>query len=308
MVILIGYIFGRFRSYPAGSDKLLNDYVLYISLPALLFIAVANADPKELLQWEFILATLAGIVTAYVLGLVIASFKRFSSSQSSIVGMAACYGTTGYMGVPIAVSVFGDQAAVPAAIATILHNIPAIMAVIITHDIALKSSQENGSLTSSFIGALKTTLLNPLTLAVIAGALVSFLSLTIPVMIESLATFLAAASGPTALFALGLGLAKLESKESIRLGNMISLSPIIAIKVFMQPLITFVVGYYVFGLAITNIWFVVAILMAAQPIGAGVYVFANKYNFFKDEVAISIMISLMVTVLTLSILLENMKI
>ncbi|ADZ89574.1 AEC family transporter [Marinomonas mediterranea] len=307
MVIFIGYVFGRFRSFPIGSDKLLNDYVLYISLPALLFIAVANADPVELLQWEFVFATLGGIAVAYLLGVILGSLRQFSHTQSSLVGMAACYGTTGYMGVPIAVSVFGEQAAVPAAIATILHNIPVIMTVIITHDIAAKASQDNGSLLDSLVGAVKTTFLNPLTLAVIAGGAVSFLSLAIPPMIQSFTTFLAGASGPTALFALGLGLAKLESKDSTSLRNIAFLSPIIITKVLVQPSVTFAIGYFIFGLTLDNIWFIVAVLMSAQPIGAGVYVFANKYNFFKDEVAVSITISLIITVMSLSFLLEYLK-
>ncbi|WP_275357169.1 AEC family transporter [Xenorhabdus bovienii] len=139
LIIFIGYIFGRLRPDSGKSDKLINDYVLYIALPALLFLAIARADMSELQQWGFITASLAGIGAAYILGILVAKFMGISLPQSSILSMGACYGTTGYMGVPILISVYGESAALPAAIATILHNIPAIMAVIITYDIFSKS-------------------------------------------------------------------------------------------------------------------------------------------------------------------------
>lgn len=37
IVILLGYCFGRIRPDSGQSDKLINDYVLYLALPALLF-------------------------------------------------------------------------------------------------------------------------------------------------------------------------------------------------------------------------------------------------------------------------------
>lgn len=72
------------------------------------------------------------------------------------------------MGIPILIAAFGPKAAVPAAIATILHNIPAIMTVIITHDL---TGQKQSSPLASVGRALVTTLKNPLTMAVLAGAL-----------------------------------------------------------------------------------------------------------------------------------------
>ena len=43
--------------------------------------------------------------------------------------------------------------------------------------------------------------------------------------------------------------------------------------------------------------------MAAQPIGAGVFVFASKYQYFEDETSVAIIASLIVALATLTILL-----
>ena len=113
LVILVGYCYGRTKPDSGNADKLINDYVLYIALPALLFIAVARADTSDLKQWGFMLSTLIGIAVSYMLAALLAKRMRIGLPHSSLLSMGACYGTTGYMGVPILISVYGEQAALP---------------------------------------------------------------------------------------------------------------------------------------------------------------------------------------------------
>ncbi|PHM44586.1 putative transporter YfdV [Xenorhabdus mauleonii] len=305
LIILVGYFFGRLRPDSGLSDKLINDYVLYIALPALLFLAIAQADISELQQWGFLAASLAGIGAVYILGMLVAKIMGIGLPQSSILSMGACYGTTGYMGVPILISVYGESAALPAAIATILHNIPAIIAVIITYDVF--SSRQSGSKISirqSFTGALKTTLSNPLTISVIAGLVFVCFSIPVPQFLQSFAQLLGNAAGPTALFALGLGLSRLKVTEHINSQTLKLVIPMLCLKIVIQPLITFICAYYLFGMQKTDIWMIVAIIMAAQPIGAGVYVFANKYGFKQEAISLSIIISLLIALVTLPMTLQ----
>ncbi|MDC9603749.1 AEC family transporter [Xenorhabdus griffiniae] len=306
LVIFIGYCFGRLRPDSGHSDKLINDYVLYIALPALLFLAIARADVSELQQWGFIAASLAGIGVVYVLGVLVAKIMGIGLPQSSLLGMGACYGTTGYMGVPILISVYGESAALPAAIATILHNIPAIIAVIITYDVlSTCQSGSNISISRSLVRSLKVTLSNPLTISVIAGLIFVYFEIPVPKFLQSLAAFLGNAAGPTALFALGLGLSRLKVKEHINAEALKLIVPMLLLKLGIQPLVTFICAYYLFGMQqADNIWLIAAIIMAAQPIGAGVYVFANKYGFKQETISLSIIISLFIALVTIPIVLQ----
>lgn len=301
-VILTGYLFARTRVIDKAGTRLLNDYVLFVALPALLFIAVARADPAELRQWDFMGATLIGIAVAFIAGLAAIRATGVRWPAATIPAMAASYGTTGYMGVPLVIAVLGAPAAVPAAIATILHNIPVIIAVILAHDLFAQRNGGGGGL-AAIGGALKTTLTNPLTVAVVAGAIVSITGMPLPEGVARFADFLGAAAGPSALFALGLGLAQLDAAKLRDLGRVFAILPLIAIKVLMQPLVTLLAGLYLFGMELRDLWFVCAVVMAAQPIGAGVFVFAAKYDYFEDETTIAIIASLLVTLISLPLLL-----
>ena len=301
-VIFAGWLFALWRGVDKAGTRLLNEYVLYGALPALLFVAVARADPAELRQWSFMGATLAGIAVAFVLGAVVARAGGTPMPRAAIPAMAASYGTTGYMGVPILITALGAGAAVPAAIATILHNVPVIMTVILLHDL-LSQREAAGSTGAAVAGALKATLTNPLTVAVAAGVVVSAAGIPLPSAVALFADFLGAAAGPTALFALGLGLAQLDATALVDRARIAAILPLIAIKVLVQPLVTFAVAIWVLGMDTRDLWFVAALIMAAQPIGAGVFVFASKYRHFEDETSVAIIASLIVTLVTLPILL-----
>lgn len=307
LVILVGFIFAKKEKFSVEAEQLINSYVLNIALPALLFLAVARADIHELMKWDFLISTLAGIFVAYILGLFLTLSIKVKSPQSSLIGMASCYGTTGYMGIPLVIMVFGSIAAVPAAIATILHNIPAIMAVIITYGVMSQNLQKKMTTFEIVKSALITTLKNPLTLSVLAGIIFSILNIKLPKILIIFSEFLGSAAGPTALFALGLGLAKLNISEHLRIKKLLKILPVVFIKIIIQPLVTFAVGYYLLNMNPNDIYFKTAILMAALPVGAGVYVFANKYNYYREESSIAIIISLIITLITITYLLDIIK-
>ena len=91
---------------------------------------------------------------------------------------------------------------------------------------------------------MKTTLTNPLTVAVVAGAIASSITgMPLPEGVARFADFLGAAAGPSALFALGLGLAQLDAAKLRDLGRVFAISaPDRPIKVLMQPLVTLARG------------------------------------------------------------------
>ncbi len=304
LVILVGFIFAKKEKFTNEAEQLINSYVLNIALPALLFLSIAQANIKELLRYDFLISTLSGIFVAYILGIILAFIIKVKSPQSSLVGMASCYGTTGYMGIPLVIIAFGTISAVPAAIATILHNIPAIMTVIITYGVMNQKNEKKVTTFDIIKSAFLITLKNPLTLSVLAGMLFTIFNIALPKILITFSSFLGSAAGPTALFALGLGLAKLNIYEHLSVNKLLKIFPVVFIKIIIQSLVTFLVGYYIFNMSLDDVYFKTAIIMAALPVGAGVYVFANKYNYYKEESSIAIIMSLIITLLTLTYILD----
>lgn len=290
-VIFVGWLFGRVRREVAG-DKLLNDYALYVALPALLFVAIARAERGDLGQWAFVCATLGGIAVAWLAGLVIARRAGVAAPSSSLIAMGACYGTTGYLGVPVLLAAYGREAALAAALATVLHNIPAIVAVILRHEMAEASWREGAG------RALRVAGRNPLLLAVLAGLAVALADVAVPEVVMRGAEFAGLSAGPVALFALGLGLSRLQRGD----GSAAWVWQMAAVKLLLQPLATLALAWLL-GLR-DGVWLAVAVVMAAQPVGAGVYVFARQYGFAAERMALGIVWSLLLALVALPLWLQ----
>lgn len=311
-VIFAGFLFGRFHPSGRLCDKLINDYVFYISLPALLFVSMVKADTTQLHQWGFLSATLLGIAVTYVLGILLACKNKIPLPEASIIGMAACYGTAGYLGIPVLISAFGERAIVPAAIATVMHNIPAVMAVTITHDIYHSRTRiGRASPMVSMMKVLVASLRSPVILAVLAGLVFLAFSIKVPKSLDSFSTFLGAAAGPTALFALGLNLSRFKvaqvNRESLYT-SFKTIGPLIFFKLVLHPIVTFFIAFFIFHMPGDSLWLVAAVVMAAQPIGAGVSIFAGKYRAQQETVSLAVVISILVAVVTLPILLNFLPI
>ena len=232
-----------------------------------------------------------------------AYIKKIDSPNSAIIAMLTSCGTTGYMGVPMVIIAFGTVATVPAAIATILHNIPVIITVIITFAIATQD-KEKRSIIDIIINVFSIIVKNPLVIAVSLGFVFVLFNIKLPEPIVRFSSFLGSAAGPTALFAIGVSLAKLEITKQLKINNLLRILPIVFIKIIIQPFSTFVIGYYLFHMEVNDIYFKVALLMSALPVGAGAYVFSNKYNYYEKEVSFSIIISLIITIFTLGYILN----
>lgn len=301
-IIIIGYIAGITGIVPTSGAKSLNNFVFYIALPALLFQSTATAPLEQLLNGPFIAINLGGILASFILALLLSKllFKR-SIQSATIYGMNASYGTTGYMGIPLVIAAFGTEAALPAALATLIHNIPIITLVLLLNEstqvIELKERQP---IIPTILKILKPVVTSPLTISVILGISVAVLGIPLPTAISTLSELLSNASGATALFAIGLGLVGQFSNTKKNTFNGSEIAIIVILKLLFQPLITFILMMYVFN--IEPLWMMVSLVMSALPVGAGVAVFAQKYEKMTSQTLLAIFISILLSIITLSIL------
>jgi malonate transporter and related proteins len=301
-IILCGYLSGLFGVISKDGAKSLNNYVFYVTLPALLFYSVAKAPIEQLTNVAFISANLIGILASFLLSMFIAKlvFKK-SFPVLAIHGMNASYGTTGYMGIPLLIAAFGQKAALPAALATLIHNIPVITLVMLIFETSRVIQKDEKT---NFIKILrdiaKPVLISPLTISVVLGAVIAFLGIQLPTSVDVFARFLADASGPTALFAIGLSF--VNQKDIFNKSNIISpeVSLLVGLKLIFQPLLTILLVLYVFQL--DPLWRTVTIIMSALPVGAGVYVFAQKYDQLVKQTSLAIVVSMIFSLITLSTL------
>ena len=89
-LIFIGFACGKTRGLPESGLAWMNFFLLYVSLPALLFRIMSETPFTELNNPPFLIATTIGTVSAFVLAMVAGRIiGELSLRKATISGLAA---------------------------------------------------------------------------------------------------------------------------------------------------------------------------------------------------------------------------
>ncbi len=292
-IMLAGYVAGRSGLLGEASSEALNRFVYYVALPALFFVSLSRSGTGDTLNWSFIAALGGGFVATFLIAMAVAAFV-FPNRLGALGlhGLSAIFSNTGYMGIPLLITAFGEPGKLTAIIGTVMTGaiIMPIGIAIIELDLG-RGAGPRAVVTRVFTAVAR----NPLVLSAGAGLLVSLLALPLPQPVATFCDIVGAAAGPCALFSIGLFMVG----RSLRAG-LGEVGWLVILKLAVQPAITWWLAFEVFSmppdLAAS------AVILAALPTGALVFVLAQQYGIYVQRVTSVILISTVVSVVTLSAL------
>lgn len=291
-LILLGYLAAKLKLLGADAVTALNKFVVWMALPALLFQAMAKISWEEINQPGYIASSVLSM--ALVFGVAYLLDRKRPLADISLEGLAASYSNTGYMGIPLALMVFGD-AILPAVVLAIILTACGLFAFsIVLIEIDLHSADRWWTTARKVIRSLAR---NPLVAAPLAGLLVAALQIPLPSGVYQFTTLLGAAASPCALVTIGLFLAH-DGQATTRNAAVFR---IVSLKLLLHPLITFVLVRWVFDMP--PVWANTAILLSALPVGTGPFMLAALYGREPAATSRAILVSTIVSVGTVSALL-----
>src|SRR6476620_784428 len=201
-LIFIGFACGKAKGLPEQGLAWMNFFLLYVSLPALLFGILSKTPFTELNNPPFLIATTLGTITAFMLAMLAGRLMgRLPLREATLAGLAGSYGNIGYMGPGLALAVLGSKAAAPTALIFCCDSI--FLFSIVPLLIAL-TDREHPSFLHALGVVARQIVLNPLIMSTVLGALVAALHIEMPVALDRMIQFLQHAAAPTALFVLGV--------------------------------------------------------------------------------------------------------
>lgn len=287
-LVACGYLAGRFHIVTQASSQALNQFVYAFALPAMLFVAVYRGSLEEILSGAFLLAVIGATVGTAAAGFLISSLYGASRAESTMRALNASFANTGYLGIPLVTVAYGERAALPAALATVATNFVSFALAIVCLELFV--NPQRGGVRRALQGVIMSPLIWPIVLAVL---LVSF-EVKIPLPVERLATLLAAAAGPCALFAIGLFVSQL----SIRAGAAASWQTTV-LKLALHPLLMALLVFWV--LPVDPFWAKIAVICASLPLGATAFVLAQRYRLLEAETSTGAVVSTAASLLTVSL-------
>jgi malonate transporter and related proteins len=282
-IILIGWLAARFGYVAAAVGKATAEFAFKVAMPALLFRAMQSIGAMPGSPLKLVAAYLATVTVIWLLAsLATKLLLRRPQADAAVIAMAASFGNTVMLGIPLAISAFGPDAAAPMALLVSLDG-PVLWIIGTLHiESALRHQtrdQMGGAVrrksAAAAINAILLDLLrNPIILSLLIGSLWRVAALPVPPLADRLLALLAQGAVPSALFALGMGLATYE-----------------AVTVFDLP----------------KLWVAIILLFTAMPVGANPFLFATRYERGIGSISASIAVSTAIAVVTISVLLYYLK-
>lgn len=290
----LGYAAARFGAFDEAANRGLSLFVFNFALPLMLFRAIAQAELPDAMPWGYLLSYYIGAFGVYAIAMIGGRllFARRLDEQA-VLGLGAGFSNTGMLGIPLVMTAYGPDAALPLFVIIACHSL-----LLLPPTTALIEAGRGGkqSLGAMLLKLAKSVLATPIIWGLSCGLAFALLAIEIPGPLDAVAKGLGSAATPCALFALGASLTRYSLG-----GNLREPALLVALKTLLQPLIVWLLATQVFD--VPPLWVATAVLLAALPAGITPYLFAQRYGVCQSTVASAVFLSTLVSVATLSALL-----
>jgi len=291
-LILAGFVAGRRGLLGRNATDILNDFVVWMALPALLFQAMAQISWEEIRQPGYIAASALAMALIFAMSYIADRREGRRLADASITSMAASYGNAGYMGIPLCIMVLGEASLPAVIIATLLTACILFAFSIVLIELDL---QRSTTLRATLRKVSVSLIRNPLVCAPIAGLVFSGVGGTLPGPVLQFTTLLGAAASPCALVTIGLFLSQGRSTQDRG-----AVWRIVSLKLLIHPLLAFALVTWVFDMP--PMWASAAVLIAALPVGTGPFMVAKLYDRAPAITSEATLLSTVLSVVTVSLL------
>ena len=265
VVIAVGALLAHLRILDAEAGAALSRLAFFVASPALVLTLMARTDVSQVLSRQLV-ATAVGVAVPLAIYVVCARLVwRRGLGDTVIGGFASAYVNAGNLGLPVAAYVLGDATYVVPALLLQLCVLTPIGLGLLDHDARGRTSWRQ---------VLAQPLLNPLTLAMLLGVVLSLTGTALPGFVDQPLSLIGAMAVPSMLIAYGVALRLGGGFGAGGVRAEIGLATVL--KVAVQPLVATLVAAYALGLD-GHALLAVAIV-SALPTAQNVFTHASRYG------------------------------
>ena len=289
-LIGIGYAAGWTGLLPQRAVEGLGAYVFNLAIPLLVFRTLAGGDLPDVSPWGYWGAYFFGVAVAWIgTGLVAYFALGASFLRAGIAGCAASYSNTVLLGLPLVLTAFGDEGAIPLFLLLFIH-----LPVMMTASIVLGETAGRGGAGGMALAGqvARAVILNPIIIGLALGIAWQVSGVAMPELLGAIVNRIADTAVPCALVAMGLTL-----RQYGIAGDMSLTALIVAMKLVVHPLAVFLAAW---ALGLPEVLAAVAVLFAAAPSGVNSYLVAQRYDEAVGAVSSALLIGTGLAVFTVT--------
>nr|WP_255567485.1 AEC family transporter [Corynebacterium sp. TAE3-ERU16] len=293
-VIAVGALIGWTGVLGEDALRVLNRFVFFVALPALVFSRVAVAD------WSTIIAPSSAVIvaSALIVGVGTSCVTRLIPGTSApgavVAGLSPSYCNAANLGLPLAVHVLGDATAV---VPLLLFQIGFYGPLALT---VLESLTGDHGLSPRVL--VRSALANPVVVAALAGGASNVLGWRPTGPVDGGVSLLAGAAVPVALIAFGISLATTRVLDAAGVSRR-TLGVAVVGKNIVHPVVACLLGVAV---GLDGAMLLTVTVLAALPTAQNVFVYADRYGvataLARDAAVVSTIVSVPVILIVSALL------
>lgn len=280
-IAAVGFICHKTGIYTEKASRLTTNLLFYIVAPAIIIRSFYGMEYNPAALKSLLLALFGGILF-HVVGMIFAKvlFNKGEQDTACIFKYACCYGNVGYMALPLAQAILGDEGVFYCSVILVPFNILSF-----THGVNMMQKKEGKGKIS-----LKKLIANPGVIGVAIGLPIFLLQIKLPQIIYSPISYIADLNTPLAMVMFGTYLASADWKTLFSDKRIFGSA---FVKTILVPIIT-IGALKLFGY--TGTLLAAVALSASAPTASNTVMFAAKY---ERDTAIASKVTAFVSVLSI---------
>ncbi len=261
VMILVGFLCCKAKIFTEKAAKLTTDLLFYIITVSVIIHSFLSMKLTEDTVIHFIISLLCNTAT-FVLPIIltIPIFKKDRDENNPIFRYACIYSNCGYMAIPLAQAILGDEGVFYCSTGMIAFNI-----LVFTHGVKLMTKEK-------YKFGVKKLILNPGMLGVLIGLPLFIAKVKLPEILAKPISDFAAMNTPMAMLMFGAYLANTDLKTMF---SEKKVYPTAFIKLIAVPLVC--VGIYRLC-GVTGTLLTACAITAASPSANNTIMFSAKYG------------------------------
>ena len=293
LLIGVGFVAGRARLVRPESVRDISNLVFIVLTQAMLFRTMSQVRIEQL---DFApVVQYLGVTVVLFLALVWVYGRR---ANATVLALAGVFGNTLMLSVPLVGLAYGQAGQVVLLTLVSVHAL--VLLTLATLILELQTARyqhadlgQSNRLWHTVAQALRSALLHPVTLPILLGLLYAQTGWGLHPVVDKPLQLLGDAFAPMALMLVGISLTQTRLGPNLRKAFGLSL-----VKTVLHPLLMLTVAW---TLGLRGLPLSVMVVVAALPMGANSFLFAQRYRHEEDTVTAAVGLSNVMAIVGISL-------
>lgn len=287
-VVLTGYVSSKLKLWHTDMNRMMSRFVLNVSCPLIILASVmgegVSFQSSELFQLAYVSLILYSVL--FVSAYIFTALLRIRPSQSGFYRFASIFGNVTFIGFPVVTALYGPRAMFYAAVLTIPFNL-------LMFSFGILFVKGEGRVSQLL---QRKILFSPCIIASVLAFAIAAFGLQFPEPVSNFCHLVGDMTIPCALLLVGSTLTSISLRD---MAGSPSVYKAVFLRLFLAPaLVASVLAFVPCVPMVRN----VAVVLSGMPVAANGIMFCLQFDRSSREMAQSIFLSTLCSVVTIPLL------